>query len=129
MGKTTELLALEAFGNAAARVPAYKTILREAGIQPRDIRTPVDFARLPILEKRATFQRFGIDQLCLDGQLGPLATVLTSSGHSGIFSFGLTRADADESTTRWVDDTLHTLFTVRAKRTLLINCLPMGVKI
>jgi len=121
--------ALAAFQRAAQRVPAYQTLLAEAGILPETIRTAQDFARLPVLDKGNTFQRFAIEQLCLDGTLGQLGSVLTSSGHSGLFSFGLTAADALPATTRWIDDLLDGLFQVRTRPTLLINCLPMGVKV
>lgn len=128
MGLNIEPLALNAF-HRATRVPAYRTLLEEAGIRSAEIKRIEDFARLPILEKRDTFQRFGIEQLCVDGQLGQLGAVLTSSGHSGIFAFGLTAAAALPATTQWIDDLLDMLFGVRTKPTLLINCLPMGVKV
>lgn len=121
--------ALAAFQNAAQRVPAYGQLLKEAGIEASSVRTVADFVRLPILEKGNTFQRFGIAELCVDGELGRLGSVLTSSGHSGVFAFGLTSADAMGETVDWIDDSLDALFQVRSKRTLLINCLPMGVKV
>jgi phenylacetate-CoA ligase len=122
-------LVLNSFRRSAERVPAYGTFLKEAGVSPEQIKTLSDFAQLPILEKRDTFQRFRVEELCVDGDLGKLGTVLTSSGHSGIFAFGLTDADALGATVQWIDDSLDGLFQVRSKRTLLINCLPMGVKV
>src|SRR5215217_3933275 len=116
-------LAIEAFKHAAQRVPAYGQILREAGIRVEEVNDRQSFQRLPVLDKRSTFQRFPIEQLCLDGALGRLGTVLTSSGHSGIFAFGLTDADALPGTVQWFDDALDLVFNVRARRTLLINCL------
>jgi phenylacetate-CoA ligase len=124
-----EKLVLEAFHRAAPRVPAYRTLLAEAKIETNSIRTISDFERLPVLEKATTFQRFDISQLCLDGQLGRLGTVLTSSGHSGIFAFGLTAAEDVAFASAWIDELLDVLFSVRSKPTLLINCLPMGVKV
>lgn len=125
----SEQRTLEAFRRAATRVPAYRQLLQEAGVEPGEICTTQDFARLPILDKRQTFQRFPIEQLCLDGELGQLGTVLTSSGHSGVFAFGLTEADALGPTAQAMDDLLDHLFGVRSRPTLLINGLPMGVKI
>ena len=122
-------LALEAFQRAAARVPAYRLLLNEATIHPESIKTPADFARLPVLEKQNTFQRFPIEQLCLDGKIGQLGSVLTSSGHSGIFAYGLNAVDSLPETVQWIDDLLDLLFAVRSRPTLLINCLPMGVKV
>ncbi len=124
-----ENLALEAFHRAATRVPAYRLLLNEAAIDPEGIKTPADFARLPVLEKHNTFQRFSIEQLCLDGAVGRLGSVLTSSGHSGIFAYGLNAVDSLPETVQWIDDLLDLLFGVRSRPTLLINCLPMGVKV
>src|ERR1039458_10213962 len=96
MQTSTEQMALEVFELAAARVPAYQTILAEAAVKPQDIKTIEDFRRLVVLDKNSTFGRFPLEQLCLDGKLGSLASVLTSSGHSGLFAFGLSdRATAE----------------------------------
>lgn len=124
-----ERLALAAFHHAAQHVPAYRTLLDEAKIRPTDVRYMRDFRSVPVLEKRTTFQRFDITQLCVDGHLGRLATVLTSSGHSGVFGFGLTGMDRLPAAAKWTDDMLDPVFKVRSKTTLLINCLPMGVKV
>lgn len=113
----------------ALRAPAYRMLLSEAGVEPRAPRSAEEFARFPVLEKRNTFQRFPIEQLCVDGELGPLASVLTSSGHSGVFAFGLSEAGTQAAAAKWVDGVLDGLFHVKSRRTLLINCLPMGVKI
>ena len=129
MSLSPDDLALEAFHRVAGCVPAYRTLLSEAGIKVEAIKTPADFKTLPVLEKASTFQRFGIAQLCRDGQLGRLGSVLTSSGHSGIFAFGLNDAEALPAMSAWIDDLLDLLFAVRSKPTLLINCLPMGVKV
>jgi len=124
-----EAQALAAFHRAAASVPAYRTILQEAGIRAEKIKRAADFSTLPILDKANTFQRFPIEALCRDGELGRLGSVLTSSGHSGIFAFGLNEAETLPAFSAWIDDLLDLLFEVRSKRTLLINCLPMGVKV
>lgn len=126
---TMEDQALAAFHRAAASVPAYRTILQEAGIEADKIERVADFSTLPILDKTGTFQRFPIEELCRDGEVGRLGSVLTSSGHSGIFAFGLNDAATLPAISGWIDDLLDLLFAVRSKRTLLINCLPMGVKV
>jgi phenylacetate-CoA ligase len=122
-------LALDAFRNASRRVPAYQILLREHGIQREEITDLEQFLRLPILEKKDTFQRFPLGQLCLDGLLGDLGSVLTSSGHSGVFAFGLTERGSHPDTVQWIDAMLDMIFQVRTRATLLINCLPMGVKV
>lgn len=129
MLSSTELLALEAFRHAATRVPAYRKILVGAGVRADEIRSLSDFQRLPVLNKATTFQQFDVEELCVDGVLGDLGTLLTSSGHSGVFAFGVTNRHALDATTQWVDDSLDLIFGVRSQRSLLVNCLPMGVKV
>ena len=106
MFPTSESMALRAFENAAARVPAYQQTLAEAGVRAEQLKSIQDFKSLPVLEKRTTFQRFDVQELCVDGFLGQPGTVLTSSGHSGIFAFGVTDADALEPTVKWIDESL-----------------------
>jgi len=121
---------IQAFRRAAGRVPAYAQILREAGVSPQAVRSLEDFRRLvPVIDKQATFSRFAVADLCVDGKLPPLAGVLTSSGHSGRFAFGLYDLPGAEAEVRRTDDALDALFAVRSRPTLLVNCLPMGVKV
>jgi phenylacetate-CoA ligase len=129
MSFASENSALTAFRRAAQRVPAYRTLLAEAGVRTDEIARLGDLSRLPILEKRNTFQRFPLEQLCVDGELGRPGSVLTSSGHSGVFAFGLTDAATLPHAARAIDDQLDAIFGVRSQPTLLINCLPMGVKV
>jgi len=120
-----ELLSL--FHKTAKRVTAYGTILNEKGIRSEDITTIDDFARLPILDKYKTFQRFPIHELTLDGKVLPLRSVMTSSGQSGIFSFGLYDATSEKASKQMMDQGLDAIFQVSTRSTLLLNCLPMGV--
>jgi len=129
MEHSIEDLLLAAFRQSFSRVPAYRQLLQEAEIIGAEIKTMEDFFRLPICEKFSTFRRFDIQDLCLDGEIGHLASVLTSSGHSGIFAFGLNNAVPRYGATEWIDNLLDYLFEVKSKKTLLINCLPMGVKV
>jgi len=120
---------LKSFRHAAAKVPAYRQILAEAGVDAASIRTLGDFtSRVPIIDKAMTFGRFSIDELCVDGELGKPGSLLTSSGHSGLFAYGIYQAQ-DEGEQGLIDDALDQYFQVRSKHSLLINCLPMGVKV
>lgn len=121
---------LPCFRRAARHSPAYRTLLAEAGVDPGAIKTPEDFvSRCPLLEKANTFKRFGIDQLiCEDVPLGDLASVLTSSGHgAGGFALGMSTRKQFNGTPRLIDLGLDMAFDIDSRRTLLINCLPMGV--
>jgi phenylacetate-CoA ligase len=119
---------LAEFRRAADRVPAYQTLLAEAGVRAIDINDVWAFSALcPLLSKANTFDRFALPMLCDGGQLRDVAEVLTSSGHGGRFSFGvISRAEA-ASSGAFVDAALDTAFQVRTRKTLAINCLPMGV--
>ncbi|MBC8010856.1 MAG: hypothetical protein H7067_12260, partial [Burkholderiales bacterium] len=129
MDSPFEQFALEAFQTAAQRVPAYRTLLSEACVDAADIVDSRTFRSLPVLDKACTFQRFGLEELCLDGEIGELSSVLTSSGYSGIFAFGLNAAADQSIMCGWIDNLLDYLFHIKSRKTLLINCLPMGVKI
>lgn len=121
--------AVAAFQEAAAAVPAYGQLVREAGLDPRAVSTLESFQQVPILDKRSYLARFALHEICRGGSIGQPQSVLTSSGHSGVFAFGLyNSADADEEL-RKIDDYLDDLIQVRTRRTLLLNCLPMGVTV
>ena len=117
------------FRSIAKKVPAYREILRERGVQPARVQSPGDFVRLaPVLEKRDLFGRYPIEALCVDGRLGELASVLTSSGQGGQFAFGLSTASQARQAVKAVDLALEHAFRTDQRRTLLINALPMGVR-
>ena len=119
---------LAAFQRAASVVPAYRRLLEEGGIDPAGIVDGDSFAaRCPILTKANTFDRFPIDQLCAPGTVADLAEVLTSSGHGGRFSFGLSTRQQRAEAASTIDHALDEAFQVKTRRTLAINCLPMGV--
>lgn len=121
---------LPAFRRAATRSPAYRALLAEAGVDPAGIRTVEDFvARCPILEKANSFKRFAIRELLCD-DVGPdeLASIITSSGHGGNgFAFGISSWRQLRGAARLIDIGLDMAFNVGTRRTLLVNCLPMGV--
>lgn len=122
--------ALEAFHRAAQRMPAYAKHLQKTGIDPAQVKTIDDFHRLvPILNKHNTFHIYDIDEMCIDGNLENVKSILTSSGHSGVFSFGVNTVLNLQNSARSIDLGLEYIFGVDEKRTLLINCLPMGVKV
>lgn len=121
---------LPAFRRAARLSPAYRTLLVEAGVDPASIRTVDDFvARCPLLDKANTFRRFPLRELiCEDISIADLASILTSSGQGGNgFGFGLSTWRQQRGAARLIDIGLDMAFDVGTKRTLLVNCLPMGV--
>lgn len=121
---------LNAFRRAARCSPAYRQLLGEAGVDPATIRTPDDFrAHCPVLDKSATFGRFAVRELLADDiGIADLASVLTSSGHGGGgFALGLSTRSQLTDAAFTIDLGLDLAFDIDRRRTLLINCLPMGV--
>lgn len=125
-----QALTLEAFGRAARHVPAYASLLAEAGVRIEAIDSLDAFrAQVPFLDKHMTFGRFDVRELCLGGELEGVRSLLTSSGHSGVFSFGVNTADNLLRSSKSIDTGLQYIFDVDHRSTLLINALPMGVKV
>lgn len=95
-----------------------------------DIRTREDvLLHAPILNKANTFQRFHARQLLCDTiAADDLGSVLTSSGHGGNgFALGLSTRRQARNAAWLIDLGLELAFGVDQRRTLLVNCLPMGV--
>lgn len=121
---------LPSFRRAARKSPAYRALLAEAGVDPDGIRSPEDFVtRCPILTKANTFRLFPVDRLiCDDVGAEELASIITSSGHGGNgFAFGISSWKQRRGAARQIDIGLDMAFDVGTRRTLLVNCLPMGV--
>jgi phenylacetate-CoA ligase len=127
-GLETEIRLLREFRRAAADVPAYRTLLEEHGVRVDDVRDLASFSRwCPLLSKKNTFSRFPLDQLSIGGALLDVADVLTSSGHGGRFSFGVISRKQALAGARFIDRAFDDAFSVASRKTLAINCLPMGV--
>lgn len=125
----SERRVLRAFHRAAVHVPAYRQILAEAGVHPKQITSLGAFSSLcPVLDKEATFARFSMGEFCRAGALDQLSGVLTSSGSGSRFAFGLTTRTQTKRTADAIDLGLQYAFQVDDRKTLLINCLPMGVR-
>jgi phenylacetate-CoA ligase len=120
---------LRAFHRAAADVPAYRKLLAERGVDLAKVRDIADFqCHCPVLDKETTFGRHALAELVRPGALERLAAVQPSSGRGGDLAFGLTTRAQARRAGEMVDLALAHAFAVDARRTLLINCLPMGVR-
>jgi phenylacetate-CoA ligase len=123
--------ALAAYARAVAAVPGYRRIVaaHNGGLVPA-ASSVEEFKRVaPLLDKHNTFGAFDISSLCLDGSLEGVRSILTSSGHSGVFSFGVNTAENLRRSAQSIDTGLQYLFGVDERTTLMINALPMGVKV
>jgi len=125
-----EKRSLRAFKRAAVSVSAYRQILHEHDVNHQDVHSIADFyQRCPILSKANTFSRFSLEELCVPATLNQLSGVLTSSGHGGArFAYGLSTRKQVKRAADDIDLGLEYAFQIDEKKTLLINCLPMGVR-
>ncbi len=122
--------ALRCFRRASMQSVAYGKLLNEAGVDASRIQTIEDFTtHCPVLEKANTFRRFNLDELIAkDISTQQIASVLTSSGHGANgYALGLSTRAQILSTPAMIDLGLDMAFDTDRRRTLLINCLPMGV--
>jgi len=121
---------LKAFHRAARQVPAYKRLLAERGVDPADVTTIEQFhQRVPIVDKHAVFASSELAELCTGGRIDDVASFHTSSGRSGVYSFGVaTRRDLRRAAIG-VEYLLDRNFDIFSRKTLLINCNAMGVKV
>jgi len=127
-GAETEARLLSEFRRAAVEVPAYRTLLEEHGVRAGDVHDLASFVRrCPVLSKGNTFDRFRLDEMSVGGTLTDVADVLTSSGHGGRFSFGVTSRKQAAASAEFMDRAFDDAFGITTRKTLTINCLPMGV--
>lgn len=121
-----ETTALELFHDVAARVPAYKTFLREQGIEPSSIQTYEDFQQLPLITKDNYLLRHPLADLCHNGQLATCDTIAVSSGSTGKPTFW-PRFFTDELqiATRF-EQIFHDSFYTDNRPTLAVICFTLG---
>ncbi|MBM4136630.1 MAG: hypothetical protein FJ241_07340 [Nitrospira sp.] len=130
--KKQEESVIKVFKYASKTVPAYIKFLKDKNINPDAINSIEDFkSHVPLIDKHDTFIKYenNIKDLCVDGKLGDIVSILTSSGHSGRFSYGVISKKEDRSVKTLVDLYIDYYFDIEKQKTFLINCLPMGVKV
>ncbi|GAA2615120.1 phenylacetate--CoA ligase family protein [Dactylosporangium fulvum] len=119
--------ALALFHEVAASVPAYRAFLAGHGVDPAAVRTPADFAALPLLTKDAYLRRYPLPERCRDGDLAAVAdTVAVSSGSSGQPTVW-PRSVVDElAVARRFEDALRGSFQAHERTTLVVVCFALG---
>lgn len=124
---------IQAFQHAARTVPAYRELLRQCGVEASAITSASAFRdRVPVLSKQRVFTDRpdrSLRELCTGGTLNDVALVFTSSGHSGHFSFGVEQRGQEADAALAIEFLLDVQFGVLDRRSLLVNCLPMGVRV
>src|SRR5262249_17322095 len=97
-----------AFDRQMREVPAYREICRTQGIDTKRIVDLESFKKnAPILDKFNTFGASSIRDLCRGGGVDGVRSILTSSGHSGVFSFGVNTVENLARSSRSIDTGLE----------------------
>ncbi len=120
---------IKSFRRAALNVPAYRKILEEKKVDIDKVKDIASFRKLvPIIDKEATFVRFPLEELCIDGYKD-VEFIMLSSGHSKKFSFNVVTEDDRKMTKKKVDLLLDLFCNTSEKKTFLINFEPMAVRV
>jgi phenylacetate-CoA ligase len=118
--------ALALFHDTARDVPAYAAFLAAHGVDPATIRTPDDFARVPLTTKEGYLKKYPLPARCRGGDLFTSDTIAVSSGSTGEPTFW-PRSVADElRVARRFEQVFVDGFSAHEKRTLAVVCFPLG---
>nr|WP_298686431.1 hypothetical protein [uncultured Dongia sp.] len=118
--------ALARFRQVAREVPAYATLLREQGIDPAAIVTPMDYARLPLLDKTNYIRRFSRDELVMGGDRGRCDFYAVSSGSTGEPTFWPRSAADEYPVAVRFEQVFRDMFQAHERKTLAVVCFAMG---
>jgi len=127
--KLSEDKLLPVIREVASRVPAYQRLLKDKNININQVKNKEDFKRLIPVSDKGIFSANEVADLCRDGALNKMKLVSTSSGFSRQFSYGLSSARELNNLRFSLDSLLDLYFNVSKRKTFLINCLAMGVKV
>jgi phenylacetate-CoA ligase len=119
-------LARDLFQRAARRVPAYRSFLRDAGLDPASVSTLEDFQRVPTVDKETYLRRHALPELCWDGSLDGSDTIAFSSGSTGA-PFYFPRSARHELEVAWrFEQVFRDSFGADRRSTLAVVCFPLG---
>ncbi|GIF77723.1 phenylacetate--CoA ligase family protein [Asanoa siamensis] len=118
--------AISLFAASAEQVPAYRAFLREHGVHPGSVRTPADFAQVPMITKENYVHRHELAQRCRSGRLDDVETVAVSSGSSSRPTVWARSAVDELAVTARFEHALVGVFDADRHRTLVIVCFPLG---
>ncbi len=117
---------LALFREVAADVPAYRELLRAHGVDPAAVRTPEDFARLPLVTKEGYLRRHPLAARCRGGDLSTCDFVAVSSGSTGEPTFWPRFVSDELAVAARFEHVLHDSFEADRRRTLAVVCFPLG---
>jgi len=128
--KVGEKRALDLFHQVAEKVPAYRDLLKQHQINPRQIKTIEDFKKqVPILDKKNYINRYSIEERSWGGTMAQNRLVAVSSGTSGEPSFW-PRGNYQEMEASIYHELIYrNSFAIDKKKTLMVIGFPMGIYI
>ena len=118
--------ALALFHDVAASVPAYRDLLTERGVDPAAVRTPADFAALPVITKQGYILRHPLAALSRAGQLPTCDMIAVSSGSTGAPTFWPRSLTDELPIARRFEQVFHDSFQADRRRTLAVVCFALG---
>jgi phenylacetate-CoA ligase len=118
--------ALALFQDVAASVPAYRALLAAHAIDPAEVRTREDFARLPAVTKDGYLGAYPLAARCRAGDLSTCDFVAVSSGSTGEPTLWPRFVSDELAVATRFEHVLHDCFDADRRRTLAVVCFPLG---
>ena len=123
-----EVMALDLFRDMAARVPAYKSFLKENKISAQKVRKFQDLKEIPTLSKNNYLRKYPLHELAWDGKINHQAWVISAtSGSTGKPFYFLRQSEQDEQYAFTAEAYLLHNFLIDRRSTLYVNCFALGV--
>lgn len=115
------------FHQAAKGIPAYADFLKKNGIKPDSIKSPYDFRKVPVSDKKNYLQRYDMPDLLWGGDLAKPLIFCSTSGSTGV-PYYFPRDDKLSRQYSWlVEDFLKRSRGTDGKPVLVILAFGMGV--
>ncbi|HSD18437.1 MAG TPA: phenylacetate--CoA ligase family protein [Anaeromyxobacter sp.] len=116
-----------AFFHATAReVPAYRAFLHGRGFDADAIRSPADFAELPLLTKENYVQAYPLAERCRGGELASCDMIAVSSGSTGEPTPWPRFLTDELAVAVRFEQVFREAFDADRRRTLAVVCFPLG---
>lgn len=121
-----EAEALRLFHATARDVPAYAAFLREAGLDPGEVRSGADWARVPVATKETYHRRHALAELCRAGSLSECDMLAVSSGSTGEPAIWPRFVSDELGTAFRFEQVMRDAFAAHERRTLAVVCFALG---
>jgi len=119
---------VQLFKQMSRRVPAYKKVLAEHGIDPAKIKTIEDIEQLPTLDKDNYLRKYPLSELCWDGKFAEKSWVISATSGSTGQPYYFPRQDSqDYQYALTAELYLRSNFQIHKRKTLYVNAFAMGV--